>query len=72
MTPNDIYTTFREKWVGTEEELTAALEYFYNDVRDSVELALKRAWPLSGSRGDAQQQDVLEELDDYFTNHYGA
>jgi hypothetical protein len=61
-TPADIVALFKEKWVGTDEELSAALEHFFNDIRSTVELALE---PL------AVAADVLLTMDDYFSNHYG-
>lgn len=56
MTPDDIYAFFMEHWAGTEAELAIALEEFYNDIRDSVTLALKT--------GDS----IEETLDDYFNS----
>lgn len=70
MTPQDILKTFQEKWGGTEEELEAALEEFYNDIRGSVELALTAGLREQRAREVPLNSHVLDALDDYVGNYY--
>lgn len=67
LTNRHIIAAFNAHWTGTDEDLAAALEAFYQDIRRTTVIAM---------RGDeiVSRRDVvaiLDEVDDYFTDRYG-
>ena len=67
MPPDDIIQLFRDRWVGTAEELASALEFFYQDIRSSIVLALGD----EATAKTALATYMVNTLDDYVGNHYG-
>ncbi len=65
MHPEDIINLFKDKWVGTAEELSVAIDYFFCDIRSTVVLVLgdEKDTPLGTS--------VVNAMNDYYGNHYG-
>lgn len=64
MTPDQIFELFMTNWSGTQEELTSALFEYYKDIQSSYDLAML---PDSSER----RKLVHDEVDDYWSNHYG-
>lgn len=59
MHPDDILLMFKDRWVGTEDQLLDALELFADDLLDSVKQA-------------GGTEEMIKTTRDYLGNHYGA
>jgi hypothetical protein len=61
MTPDEIRRLFEKHWIGTDEELDAALERFFDDIQNSWELAMS---------GSTEWASANQTVADYVSNHY--
>ena len=67
MHPDEIIQLFKDKWVGTAEELSIAIDYFFSDILSSVVMCADEE-PMAGqTRGE----HVKNVVSDYYSNHYG-
>jgi hypothetical protein len=66
-TSDMVIARFRERWVGTEDELANALDAFFDDIRDSMEKAVNsQKYVMGAGVGDA----IINTVCDYFGNNY--
>lgn len=70
MIPAEIIQEFKDRWVGTDEQLEHALEEFYTDIRSSFELALNNAGLDHPAVTGPLTQQILITVDDYLGNQY--
>ena len=66
MTPSQIKRKFIANWNGTEEQLDALLEAFYEDIRDSYDIAIQHEVLLY----TAVLENIHITVSDYVSNHY--
>ena len=64
--PEQLLDLFAVNWKGDAATLAKALEFFYEDIRDTVDLTLYQRKVASDIR-----REVRDTTDDFMMNHYG-